>query len=286
MKKYNILGDLLIDFRRHRGMSQLDFAALLDVDVRTVIRWEKNESLIKVEKEKELIEYLGIPHQVIRNLNTDKPISVYFDFERWAYSLSFLSSMVRSSQEFKYNSVFDTERIHTISNDKDFEFITYIQKNQKNCNPLREEVLRQAAKILPELNLVLLGNSGFHSGHTSILPLKYDSYLKIRDRIKQENELNVNDLNWNFDDTTPVFYYYSLYTNSLDNTYYLMNRILSYFKKRKFKDYKLAGISYRKNKVERLQEMGLQIIWEQPMDEENNRVAIFVEGNLDEFLFA
>ena len=41
MTKYNDIGELLIDFRRINGMSQSDMAAELEVDIRTVQRWEK-----------------------------------------------------------------------------------------------------------------------------------------------------------------------------------------------------------------------------------------------------
>ncbi len=285
MKKYQTLGELLIDIRKYRNMSQFDFAALLDVDARTVIRWEKNESLIKVEKEKLLIENFGIPHQVLRNLNTDKPIPIYFDFNKWGYSLSALSMLVADSSVFKTETEFDTDRIETISKNEDIEFITYIQKNQKNCEPLPTEVIKTAAKLLPELNLVIYGQSGYHEGHVSILPLKYETFIKLRDKTMRENELSINDLNRNSTDNTLVFFYYSLYANSLDNTYYLMNRLFSHFKNKKYKDYIFGGISYRKNKVDRLQEVGLKIIWEETPDEGCDTTATFVAGNFDEFLF-
>ena len=285
MKKYISLGELLIDFRIHRNMSQLDFAALLDVDARTIIRWEKNESLIKVEKEKILIENLGIPHQVIRNLNTDKPIAIYFDFNRWAYSLSALSKIITSSSEFISDYELDTDRIQTILKDKDIEFINYIQKNQKNCESLRAEVIKMAAKILPELNLVLYGQSGFHEGHVSILPLKHEIFVKLRDKTMRENEISLNDLNINPSDKTLIFFYYSMYANSVDNIHYIMNRILSHFKNKKYKDYIFAGISYRQQKVDRVQELGLKVIWKELPDEGCESTAVFVAGNFDEFLF-
>lgn len=285
MKKYNNLGELLIDYRKHRKISQLDFAALLDIDVRTVIRWEKNESLIKVEKEKLLIENFGIPHQVIRNLNTDKPLSIYFDFQKWAYSLSFLSAMVTSSWAFNRKLEIETDRIETLSKDDDFRAVTFIQENQNNCETIKEDVLKSATKILPELNLVMYGQSGYHGGHISILPLKYESFLELRDKKKTEKQITFRDLNSDFDQKPLVFYYYSLYANSLDNTYYLMNKLLMYFKTRKYKNYIVAGISYRYPKVDRLKEMGLKIIWEEEIKEDCERKATFLAGDLDEFLF-
>ena len=64
MKKYNSLGELLIDFRKENDLSQSDFAAQMNVDVRTVQRWEKDETLIKPEKEKALADDTLLPYHV------------------------------------------------------------------------------------------------------------------------------------------------------------------------------------------------------------------------------
>ena len=286
MKKYHNLGELLVDYRNHRQLTQLDFAAMLDVDVRTIIRWEKNETLIKSEKEKMLIEEFGIPHQVLRNLNTDLPIPVYFDFKKWMYSLTLLSSMFRNIHEIKNEIVHETSRIETLSQEQDFNFISYIQKNQKNCTPLNLDVVNAATKILPELNMVIREHSGFHGGHVSILPLKYHTYELIRDRKMNESEITVNDISRFFiNDDPQVFYYYSIYSNSRDNNFYLLNKLLFYFKKRNPSNYIFAGISYQKIKVERFREAGFQIIWEQPLKDHPDQKATFLSGNFNSFLF-
>jgi len=284
MKKYYTLGDLLVDFRKRRSLTQIDFSAMLDVDVRTLIRWEKNESLIRSEKEKILIENFGLPHQVIRNLNTDKPIPIYFDFERWMYSLTLLSSMVKSSNEFKTNIEYKTSRIVKLADKKDYDFISYIQKNQKNCTPLSVELIKKATELLPELNFVIRDQSGFHGGHVSVLPLKYESYAKIRDQEMNENQLTSTDLSLHATDGKRIFYFYSIYSNSVDNTYYLVNKMMFYYKKRNdLKDYIFAGITFQKLKVERFREMGIQVIWEKSIDEYPDRKATFVSGNFNQF---
>lgn len=284
MKRYNNLGELLIDFRKHRSLSQLDFAAMMDVDARTVIRWEKNVSLIKVEKEKILTETFRIPHQVIRNLNTDKPIAILFDFNKWAYALSDFTAFIPSVRDFKYDTEYESDSIKNLSNDEDFDFVTYIQKNQKNCDPVKKDVLKLAARLLPDLNLVMFGSSGYHGGHISFLPLKYEAYRNICDRRMHENDITVNDLCRDKNETPRVFYFYSLYANSHDHAHYLMNRLLRYFKLNRFKDYIFAGISFRDHEVDKYKEMGLEIKWE------DNRAdclvtASFVSGNLDKYLF-
>lgn len=285
MKKYLSIAELLIDYRSYYKVSQLDIAALLDVDVRTVIRWEKNESFIKQEKEKSFVESLGIPYQVIRNLNTEKPIPIYFDIFRRVYSHSALSQKVSSSSEFITTIDIDTDRIHSISNERDIEFVTRIQKLNKNHRPLKAELIKKAAKVIPELNLVLYSQSGFYAGHITVLPLKYDIYLKLRNQEINEGDLKPDDLTFDLSEHPLVFYYYSLYADSVDNGYYMLNRLLNYFKHKKYEDYIFAGISYRKSKLELLQDLGLNEIWEKQTNENTEDISTFMEGSLDEYLF-
>ncbi len=285
MKKYSTLGEFLTEYRAYHRISQLDLAAKLDVDVRTVIRWEKNESLVKQEKEKEFVKKLGIPHQVIRNLNSENPIAIYFDFFRRVYSFSRLSQKVSSNSEFIMNPMIDTDRIRLISKEKEVEFITYVQQLSKNNQPLRPQLVMEAARILPDLNLVLYSHSGFCAGHVTVLPVKYSSYLKIRNQEMTEGNLNSSDLTFDLNNSPQVFYYYSIYAESIENAYFLINRIIEHFKKNKYKDYIFAGISYRRTKIDFLQEVGLNVVWEKQLEEGTENLATFMEGNLDNFIF-
>lgn len=285
MKKYLTIAELLIDYRAYHHLSQIDLAAKLDIDVRTVLRWEKNESLVNQEKEKLFVEVLGIPHQVIRNLNTEKPIPIYFDLFRRIYSHTRLSQKVLISCELLLDCTIDTERIHLISKESDIDFVTYIQRLNKNNKPLKAELIMKAAKVLPELNVVLYGQSGFFSGHITVLPLKYDTYLKIRNHIIKEGDLKTSDLEPDLNGKPLVFYYYSVYADSAENYYYIINRLLTYFQRNKFENYIFAGISYRKPKIEFLLEIGLNNVWEEPIEKGGNDMAFFMEGNFDEYLF-
>jgi len=284
MKKYSTLAELLLDYRSFHRLSQFELAAKLDVDARTVIRWEKNESLIKQEKEIDFVKNLGIPHQVIRNLNTENPIPIYFDFFRRVYSFSRLSQKVLSNSVFILDPEIDTDRIHLISSERDVEFISYIQKLNRNYSPIRRELLLKAARILPELNLVLYSQSGFCAGHISILPLKYSTYLKIRNHEMQEKQLDFNDLTFDLNNSPQVFYYYSLYADSVDNSYYLINRVMSHFKKAGYKDYIFAGISRMKEKIILFKEMGLKVVWRMKTDIGEDKLTL-LEGSFEDYLF-
>ncbi len=283
MKKYNTLGELLTDYRQHHNMSQLDLAAKIDVDSRTVQRWEKNETLIKPEKEKVFVETLNIPYQVIRNLNAVNPIAVYYDIKHRIYSLSALMIRAENAAWYKSDLPVEDERISHVANDSDTAFITDIQRMNQNKKPIKPELIKEAAKILPELNLILKDKSGFYAGHISVLPLRFSSYQKIYNREMNEGSLRFSDLDYKMDETPLVFYYYSLYADSLPHSYYLINRMLNYFKKKKFKNYIFAGITYREQKVSYLKEIGLREVWEEKISENVRRT--FMEGCLDMFLF-
>ena len=285
MKKYNTLGELLSDYRVYNNLSQADLGELLDVDTRTISRWEKGDTLIKPEKEKEFVEKLLIPYQVIRNLNSDNPIAIYYDLKSRTYSFTAITKQPLSASWYKTDIPFETDRITLISNESDIQFVEDIQEMNKNPKPVNPALIKEAAKILPELNLILRDQSGFYAGHMTILPLKYDSFLRIRNREMEEGSLGINDLSISLHQTPLVFHYYSIYADSLDNTYYLVNRLLSYFKEKQFKDYIFSGISYRQKKVEILKEMGLKVVWEHPVKEGSETKATFLEGNLDMFLF-
>ena len=284
MKKYLTLADLLIDYRNYHRLSQIDLAAKLDVDVRTVIRWEKNETLVRQEKETDFVRILGIPHQVMRNLNSEKPIPIYFDFLRRVYSFTTLSQKVLSNSVFILDPEIDTDRIHLISSETDIEFISYIHKLHKNFSPLNAEILLKAAQILPELNLVLYSYSGFCAGHISILPLKYSSYLKIRNEGMLERNLHYNDLSYDLNNSPQVFYYYSLYADSVENSYYLINRVMFHFKNIKNKDYIFAGISRVKERIDLFKEMGLNTVWEKQIETDGKGKSTLLEGTLENFL--
>ncbi len=285
MKTYNSLGELLVNYRKCNSMCQIDLASLLDVDVRTVSRWEKNETLIKSEKETLIVERLFIPYQVIRNLNSENPISVFYDIKNRTYSLAALMTKIKSASWFKSNLPVEDEKIHTISDSADVDFILNIQSKSNGAKPVRPEIITEAARLLPDLNLVIFDPSGFYAGHICILPLKYETYLKIKNREIKNHNLTVSDLSGNFTNKPLLFYFYSLYADSFVSAYYLIKRLLTYFEQKKFKDYLFAGITYREAQIELLKEMGLKLIWTESSDENNIPKRTLLEGNLDMFIF-
>lgn len=284
MKKYSSVSELLIDYRQIHNLSQLDLAGLLDVDIRTVIRWEKNETLIKADKEKDAVVALNIPYQVIRNLNTEHPIPVYCDIRKRMYSHSALMIRADNAAWYKSDLPVEDERISIINEDSDTAFVNDIQRMNQNKKPVKPELIKEAARVLPNLNMVLLDQSDFYAGHVVILPLKFSSYKKIRDREMEEGSLSMADLSFSLSEVPLVFYFYSIYADSTTHSFYLVNRMLAYFKEKKYRNYIFAGITYQKSKIDYFKEIGLQVVWEDKIEASDEGIT-FMEGNLDMFLF-
>jgi transcriptional regulator with XRE-family HTH domain len=287
MKKYTSFGELLKDYREFYGLAQEDIAALLDVDRRTVARWEQNVSWLKQDREKLFAEKSSIPLQVIRNLNAETPIPAWYDLKKRVYSLSKASYKLQKASWYHPVESLDTERFHSISGEEDFQFITDIQRLNKNPRPLKPELIKEAANLLPELNVILHDHAGLYAGHMAVLPLKYATYFKIRRGEIPESSLQPVDFDGYRQSSPMVYYYYSIYADSPDNTYYIASRLLNYFKQKRDKDYLFAGISYglREMKVNLFKEMGLRTVWEKPVAEGASEKMLLLEGNFDMFLF-
>jgi transcriptional regulator with XRE-family HTH domain len=287
MKKYTSFGELLKDYREFHGLSQEDISAMLDIDRRTVARWEQNVSWLKQDREILFAKKSGIPLQVVRNLNTESPIPTWYDLKKRVYALSEASFKLLKASWYHPEENLDTERFHSISGEEDFRFITDIQRMNKNPRPLKPELIKEAAKLLPELNAILQDQAGLYAGHLAVLPLKYETYFKIRRGEMAESSLQPNDLDGHRQSSPLVYYYYSIYADSPDNTYYIASRLLNYFKQKRDKDYLFAGISYglRDIKVNLFREMGLRTVWEKPVAEGASEKMLLLEGNFDMFLF-
>ena len=288
MKKYTSLGELLIDYRKIDNISQADFAANLNVDVRTITRWEKNITLLKLEKEDALVQETLMPHQLIRNLNTNKPIPTYYDFVVRKYSLNEVSTKLPKASWFKEQINIITERIRPINFETDIDYIMKFIRFQKTAvHIVNRQVIREAIKLLPELNLVITDDAGNYAGHNIVFPLKPDVYEKLKNREILDTELSVNDLtNWKVQ-TKPIFHTYDITVDCNDNGYYLLAAIFRFFKKLNTKDYICSSYTFRNDNLDNSRDIGYQVIWEDKEEQERLGLEIpprFMEGDFKDFL--
>lgn len=263
MKKYNSLGEILVDYRKHYKISQSEFASKLDVDIRSIIRWEKNETLVNSEKEKLLTQVTFIPFQVIRNLNTSTPIAIFYDFNLDKYSLTGISSELPDAKWIAAKIDRPTTRIKQIENKDEIKLILRNIKLQNN--PLKSkdpELFLEASRLLPELNFVILDQSDNYSGYCLYFPLSIDTYNKLRDRSMQEHELNRSHLvNWRTQEV-PVFYCHTITADSNENFFYVIGNALKFYRDTAPEDYIYALLTSRYDSYAMSEQLGVKVVWE------------------------
>lgn len=284
MKKYISLGELLADYRNLNNISQASLAASLNVDIRTVMRWEKDITLIKPEKEEELVEKTFIPYQVIRNLNATVPIPTYYDFKLRKYSLSELSNELPDAswiieQMYKY-----TNRIRTIEFESDYENIlrhAYFLYD----TPIKvgKQLIQESVRLLPELNLIIFDDAGYYSGHSVYFPLRYSSFLKLRNREIIEGELTINDLVNYKTVEKPVFHNYEMAADCNENIFYVLGATLRFISKQSSRDYTYSALAVRHDSEEINKKLGFHMVWEDKKEQKQLSLQCaprFYEGNL------
>ncbi len=284
MKRYTSLGELLVDYREYNKISQSNLAAEFDVDVRTIIRWEKNDTLLKPEKEEAMVDITFIPYQVIRNLNAPVAIPTYYDFALRRYSLSSLSTQIPEANWLKARLDYSTNRIRTIEYDSDIDNVLRCALIQQHIiKTIDRDLIKKAISILPELNLIMFDTSYYYSGHCVFLPLSKSCYEKLKNREIHELDITINDLVDYKKEETPIFYAYDINSDCNENLFYLSGQIIKFFKNVKGL-YLYGAFVSRTDSYSLNDQLGIDIIWEDKSHGANLTVPRFYEGNFTEFL--
>jgi len=288
MRKYKNIGELLVDFRKINSMSQSDFASILDVDTRTIQRWENGTTLIKAEKEEEIVMATLLPYQLIRNLNASIPIQTYYDFSLRKYSLNKLNNKLPIASWFKANLDKATGRIRLLDHEADIDYLERYMQFHKKISRNLSEVIRESARLLPEMNLIITDDSGYYSGHSLIFPIKRETYDRLRSREMRESELTVEDLVHPDRMKRPIYYGFDITADCNDNIFYITGQLLRVTRGRPDQDYLYCATPFRSDNFELNKEMGLSIIWEG--EKGINKYGLemaprFQEGNFKDFVY-
>ena len=288
MTRYYAFSELLIDYRKFYKLSQLDFANNINVDLRTVQRWEKDLTLISPDKEEDFVLETLIPYQLIRNLNAKVPIPTFYDFKIRKFSLDELTNDLPEAGWFKEHINLKSKQLRPIDFDYDKKYLRrFIKKEEKDSHILNEGLLKRAITLLPELNNIFTSESGFYSGHSIILPLKESAYQKLKNRTIQNKDLNESDLVDYRNLDKPIFYSYDFSGDCNDTIYYIIAAFLRFFKEIAEKDYLFCTYSDREDGFKLNKQAGLHIVWE---DKELQKALNakypprFMEGNYRQFL--
>lgn len=287
MKKYYTLGELLTDYRIHRNISQLDFAARLGVDPRSVQRWEKDHTLIKPEKEEDLVIETLFPYQLVRNLNAPVTIPTYYDFIIRKYALNDIDCETPDAEFFKDQLYRDTDRIRPIIFDQDF---TYLKRYLEIYKPLSGnliKVIQESIDALPEINNIIIDESGYYAGHSLAFSISEEAYEKIKTRKMTEFDLTTEDLVDYKKQKRPIFYTLDISADCNVNWYLIVNRLIRFLENLPDHSYLLCSCPFRLDSIALIKQAGLEIIWEGETMVNNlgeQYRTRFQEGNFHEFM--
>lgn len=285
MKRYESIGELLIDYRGFNNLSQVEFADLLNVDTRTIQRWESGRTLVKSEKEEEIVVNTLLPYQLVRNLNAVVVIPTFYDFRVRRYSLSEMSNEVPDAFWFKKELTIKNKNIRKIDFSFDSAYLVKYLKFQKEVPNTILKAIEKATKLLPELNFIITDDAGYYSGHSIILPIKEASFIKMKRKELKENELTENDIIDYKSIEIPIFYNYDIASDCNTNMYYMAREIIAFFKNIKG-NYIYGGYVFRFDTHKLNEQLGLTVVWEEPARIDKMGIEIFprfYEGNLKGF---
>jgi transcriptional regulator with XRE-family HTH domain len=262
MTLYNSIGQLLKDYRTYYKISKLDLASKFDVDIRTISRWENNDSFLKPDMEEEMVDITFIPYQVIRNLNALVSIPTYYDFSLRKYAISELSNKLPDVNCFKNITHLKSDRLRPIKYQSDIDNIIRATLVQVHISkPINEKLILKAAELLPDINFIIYDTSGYYSGHCIFLPIKNSSYKNIRNRTITEDDLTCDDLVDNINDKNLVYYSYDVNFDCNETFFFIVSGVKRYFTNIKG-NYTYAGYTARHDSIILNEQLGLTIVWE------------------------
>lgn len=287
MKKYNSIGELFMDFRIFRNLSQTDFATKINVDIRTIQRWERNETLVKQEKEEEIVRVTLFPYQLIRNLNAQTPIPTYYDFRVNKFAITKNNSELPEASWFKSQLENSTQRVRKFDFKKDFDYILRYLRFHKEVPKNIIQVIRESINKLPEMNLIITDQLGFYSGHVLIFPIKKETFQNLKSKKITENEITLSDL-VNYKTQDQIFFYgYDITADCNDNMFYIVNQVLRLLRDLPNQNYIYCSTALRYDSYKLVDNLGLKIVWEEAKEKNNLGLEFsrrFQEGNFREFL--
>jgi transcriptional regulator with XRE-family HTH domain len=286
MKYYCGLTEFLKDYRDKHGLSQAELAAKLDVDIKTVSRWESGKSFIRPEKVAEVAEKLFVPYQFLHNINSCNAVKMFYDIDMRIYSFSAAGTKVPDISLFKIDMPDDDVIIRKIEGEEDLQFVIKSDNYRIPDRKLKKDLIKGAANILPEINLIIIDSTNTYAGYTVFLPLRKEVYDWLKNKEISQDDLSEHDFVVNTGHGDFVYYFYTLYADSFKSTYYLMKRVLNYFSKLKSKDYLITGITFTEVLTDILKDMEFHDVWKEKLDgvHENESRKILMEGDFKKYM--
>lgn len=288
MKKYNSIGELFVDYRAYNKYSQSEFADALKVDLRTIQRWESGLTLIKSEKEEDIVLATLMPYQLIHNLNAAVPIPTFYNFNTRKYALSQQTNELPKLSWYKDQINITSQNLRPIDFKLDIKHIEqFIDTQKRDSTYVNHELIKEAVRRLPELNFVFTGKTGYYAGHCIVLPIKKEIFLKLKNKKLSNKDLRAQHLTNYKQLQEPIFYRYDITGDCNDTIFYIMAQFFRFFRDIENKNYIMCGYTERDDNYELNKQIGLHVVWEDLELQKSlklNAPPRFFEGNFNAFL--
>lgn len=288
MKRYDSIGTLFLDYRAYNKLSQSEFANAINVDLRTIQRWEKNLTLIKSEKEEDIVLSTLMPYQLIHNLNAVVPIPTFYNFNTRKYSLSPQTNDLPKLSWFKDQIEITSSNLRSIDFYYDIKHIDqFINSEKHDSNYVNHDLIKEAIRLLPELNFVFTGKAGYYAGHCIVLPINEETYLKLRQKEITNKNLRSKDLIDYKHAKKPIFYRYNITGDCNDTIFYVIAQFMRFFRDLNNKNYIMCSYTERDDSYHLSLEVGMKIVWEDKILQKERGLKYpprFIEGNYINFL--
>ncbi|MBU3822069.1 hypothetical protein KO566_08360 [Flavobacteriaceae bacterium XHP0103] len=182
-----------------------------------------------------------------------------------------------------------SENIRTIDFEFDIKHIEqFIDSQKKNDAYVNYGLIKEAIRLLPDLNFVLTGKTGYYAGHCIVLPISKSTYIQLKNREISNVSLRAKHLANYKKMEQPIFYRYDITGDCNDSVFYVMAKFFRFFRDLENKDYLLCGYTERDDNYDLNLQVGLSVVWEDKALQNELNLDFpprFVEGNFNNFLF-
>ena len=181
------------------------------------------------------------------------------------------------------------DKIRPIQTEKDIDcIIRYTQLQGDSLKTISKQLIREAARIFPELNLIVTDELGNYAGHSLYFPLSLKTYQKIKAQKLMENDLTIDDLVNYKTQSPPVFYCHSITADCNENFFVIIGAVLKFYRDTPLdKNYIYALITSRYDSYDMSKSLGVDLIWEDFDQQEKLDLKVpprLYEGNFTNFL--
>lgn len=194
LTSYSNLGALLSSYRDKFRIKQAALAGEIDVDPKTLSRWE-NQNNLSQENLLRLAKRTLFPFELLVRLAHGIPTLYNITSHRMAYS-TFDTDFINRKllQEELFNAGADDNIEITRASESLDDVLKQKRQIYSKDRWVPNEVLAQASRLAASLNLVARGHHGTYVGHLFTLPLKKAAHNALRTQERHEGDIRSVDL--------------------------------------------------------------------------------------------